>query len=38
VPRLGQDTRQKLRELGHSEERIDELAARRAVLCDSAVK
>ncbi len=38
APRLGQHTRQILRELGHSEERIDELAAKRAVFCDSAVK
>jgi crotonobetainyl-CoA:carnitine CoA-transferase CaiB-like acyl-CoA transferase len=38
APRLGQHTREILRELGHSEERIDELAAKRAVFCDSAVK
>jgi crotonobetainyl-CoA:carnitine CoA-transferase CaiB-like acyl-CoA transferase len=38
APRLGQHTREILRELGHSEARIDELAAKRAVFCDSPAK
>jgi crotonobetainyl-CoA:carnitine CoA-transferase CaiB-like acyl-CoA transferase len=38
APRLGQHTREILRELGHSEERIGELTAKRAVFCDSTSK
>ena len=36
APRLGQHTRELLRELGHSDERIAELVAKRAVYCDGA--
>jgi crotonobetainyl-CoA:carnitine CoA-transferase CaiB-like acyl-CoA transferase len=38
APRLGQHTKEILRKLGHSEERIGELTAKRAVFCDSASK
>ncbi|HUI60680.1 MAG TPA: CoA transferase, partial [Steroidobacteraceae bacterium] len=38
APRLGQHTREILRELGHSDARIEELVAKQAVVCDAAAR